>query len=175
MSTDSGARSTTSSGELREELGDDSVNTGEAGAIETFTAASIEAAHSYTVAQDLAVNQGKHEEALAAYAQAVELDPNFGRAYSGWALSLSILGRDAEAAEQWETALSHMDTMTEREKWRTLGLYYMVVTGNYENAIESYSQLVEQYPADDAGRNNLAIAYFSTLNFDGALEQAEST
>jgi tetratricopeptide (TPR) repeat protein/TolB-like protein len=161
----------TISGELRKQLGDDNVQIGDAGAIETFTAASIEAAHSYTVAQDLAVNQGKHEQALVAYAQAVELDPNFGRAYSGWALSLSILGRDEEAAELWEKALSRMETMTAREKWRTLGLYYMVVTGNYEKAIESYTQLVEQYPADDAGRNNLAIAYFSTLNFDGALEQ----
>jgi tetratricopeptide (TPR) repeat protein len=164
----------TISGELREELGDDDVRVGEAGAVETFTAASIEAAHSYTVAQDLAVNQGKHEEALLEYAKAVELDPNFGRAHSGWALSLFKLGREEEAAKMWDLALSHMDTMTEREKWRTLGLYYIAVTGNYEKAIESYSALLEQFPADDAGRNNLAIAYFSTLNFDGALEQGRA-
>lgn len=155
---------------IREELGDDSIGRSEAGTVETFTAASLEAAKAYSTAQKLAL-AGNHEEALQYYESAVDQDPNFGRALSGWALSLFYLGRKEEAEALWERALSKMDTMTERERYRTLGLYYMVVTGNYEKAKESYETLVAQYPADGPGHNNLAIAHFATLDFDAALEE----
>ncbi len=155
---------------IREDLGDDTIGRTEAGAVESFTAASLEAAKAYSEAQDLAL-AGRHEEALAYYEEAVREDPNFARALSGWALSLFNLGRKEEATERWERALTKMNTMTERERYRTLGLYYMVVTGNYEKAKENYRSLVEKYPADGPGHNNLAIAYFATLNFDAALEE----
>ena len=156
--------------ELRKALGDDTIDRKEAGKVETFTAASLEAAKAYSQAQELALT-GSHEEALAYYEDAVAEDPNFGRALSGWALSLFNLGRTAEATELWERALSKMDTMTERERLRTLGLYYMVVTGNYEKAKENYEALVEKFPADGPGHNNLAIAHFATLDFEGALRE----
>ena len=157
-------------GDLREELGDDDLDREAMATVETFTAASLEAAKSYTTAQDLQY-LGKDDEALAHYARAVELDPRFGRAYSGGALSAFNLGRTDEANALWEKALMLMDTMTERERMRTLGLYYSVVTRNYPKAIESYQALVEKYPADDSAHNNLAVLYFFTLDFAAA--QAE--
>ena len=60
--------------------------------------------------------------------------------------------------------------MTEREKLRTFGGYYIGIARNTDKAIETYEQLVAKYPADSAGYNNLAIAYFNTLNFAKALE-----
>lgn len=155
---------------IRKALGDDTIGRKEAGAVETFTAASLEAAKAYSQAQELAL-AGDHKEALAFYESAVDLDPNFGRALSGWALSLFNLGRTAEATKLWERALSKMDTMTERERLRTLGLYYIAVTGNYEKAKETYQLLVQKFPADGPGHNNLAIAYFATLDFEGALRE----
>ncbi len=151
-------------GEIREALGDESVD---GRVMETFTAHSIEAMQDYTTAQQL-VLAGKRDEAVAYYASAVEQDPDFGRALSGWALTLFNLGRTEEANALWERALSKMDTMTARERYRTLGLYYMRVTGNYEKAIENYQALVDAYPADNSAHNNLAVAYFATLNFDKA-------
>lgn len=151
-------------GEVREALGDTDVDSI---VMETFTAGSIEAMRDYTHAQQLA-QAGKREEAIELYASAVDKDPNFGRALSGWALTLFNMGRADEANTLWERALSKMDTMTARERYRTLGLYYMTVTGNYEKAIENYQALVEAYPADNAAQSNLAVAYFATLDFDGA-------
>jgi tetratricopeptide (TPR) repeat protein len=60
--------------------------------------------------------------------------------------------------------------MTEREKLRTVGGYYIGIARNPDKAIETYELLVAKYPADSAGYNNLAIAYFSTLNFAKAFE-----
>jgi tetratricopeptide (TPR) repeat protein len=160
-------------GDLREDLGDDDLDRELMETTETFTAASLEAAKSYITAQDLQ-DQGKDAAAVAHYANAVELDPGFGRAYSGWALSAFNLGKTGEANELWEQALMYMDSMTERERLRTLGLYYSVVARNYPKGIESYQALVDKYPADDAATNNLALLYFLTLDFSAALEQGQN-
>jgi tetratricopeptide (TPR) repeat protein len=61
--------------------------------------------------------------------------------------------------------------MSEREKLRTHGVYAAQITGNYEQAISIYSELVTKYPSDSAGHNNLAVAYFNTRNFQKALEE----
>ena len=160
-------------GEFREELGDTTLKDSSLRGTETFTAASLEAAKAYTEAQNVAY-AGDYAAASEHYRRAIEFDPNFGRAYSGWALAMFNLGRDSEAEELWQQALTHMNTMTDRERHRTLGLYYMAVSRNYEKAIESYEELVEKYPADGAGHNNLAVAYFSTLEFGRAMEEARA-
>ena len=148
---------------IREELGDTTLDEYDATS-EAFTAASLEAAHAYTTALDKAF-AGSHGEAAVLYEQATQLDPNFGREYSTWAVSEHKLGRREKATELWNKALTLMDTMTERERLRTLGVYYISVTGNYENAVQNFSELVEKYPADAAGLNNLAVAAFLTGDF----------
>jgi tetratricopeptide (TPR) repeat protein len=158
--------------QVREALGDTSLKGGKLADDETFTAASLEAASYYTRAQALAA-RNKDAEALPVYEKAVEADPEFARAYSGWGLSAFKLGRRSEATEKWNSALKLLDRMTERERYRTLGLYYSVVSLNYEKAIDNYSQLVKLYPADGAAHNNLAISYFMTLNFSAAREEGK--
>ena len=158
--------------QVRLALGDTSLKGGKLADKETFTAASLEAASYYTRAQALAA-RNKDAEALPVYEKAVEADPEFARAYSGWGLSAFKLGRRTEATEKWNSALKLLDRMTERERYRTLGLYYSVVSLNYEKAIDNYSQLVKLYPADGAAHNNLAISYFMTLNFPAALAEGK--
>ncbi len=157
--------------DIREELGDESVSDDDRPLGETFTAASLEAVKNYTEAQNLAAN-ARYDEAIPFYEQAIANDPNFGRAYSGWALSLFYLGRVAQAEALWERALTEMNTMTERERFRTLGLYYVAVAGDYQKAVESYQTLVDNYPADNTGHNNLAISYYFMLDFKKAMESA---
>lgn len=158
--------------DFRKALGEDSLDLDQLEAGETVTAASIEAMKFYTTAQDLA-RAGQDEEAIEYYAKAIEEDPEMARAYSGWGLSAHKIGRPAEAEKQWQTALSLLDRMTERERYRTLGLYYTVVSLSYGKAIENYQQLVEKFPADGAGRNNLVILYTFTAQYDEALAQSE--
>ncbi len=153
--------------QIREELGDATLDE-DPDANETFTAASLEAAQYYTIAQTY--NRTEQNELAAEYYQkAIAEDPNFGRAYSGWALSERRLGRFEFAEELWEKALTLLDTMTERERYRTLGAYYLAVSGNFRKAVEAYEELITRYPADNAGRNNLALAYFWNRQFDQAL------
>ncbi len=158
--------------EIREELGDTDIGDETQEIIETFTAGSLQAAHDYTKAQAVA-DDGNYEQAIDLYKAALASDPNFGRAYSGWAVAAHHLGRSEEAQEIWGQALSLMSTMTERERYRTVGTYYMVVSGNYQKAIENFEALVENYPADGAGHNNLAVSYFATLDFEQAMDRGQ--
>ncbi len=157
---------------IRKDLGEESNDLDRLAAGETVTAGSLEAMKFYATAQDLA-RSGQDEEAIEYYARAIGEDPNMARAYSGWGLSAHKLGRPAEAEEKWKIALSLLDRMTERERYRTLGLYYTVVSVDYEQAIATYEQLVEKFPADGAGTNNLAILYTFTAQYDRALAQSQ--
>ncbi len=159
------------SADMRKALGDDKTRNDMVSSGETVTAASLQAMKHYVTAQDLAAS-GDDEEAIEFYKLALEEDPNLARAYSGWGLSAHKIGRPDEAEEQWQKALGLLDRMTERERYRTFGLYYTVVSRNYDKAIENYQQLVEQFPADGAGNNNLAVLYTMTAQYERAFEQS---
>src|SRR5262249_27641620 len=144
---------------IRTGLGDTTSESAKLAANETFTAGSIDAMREYSIAQSLQ-NSGQNDAALAHYRRAIELDPKFGRAYAGAANINFRLGRQAESEALFKQALSLMDRMTDREKHRTLGSYYLTVTKNYDKAVEEYTALVRAYPVDGAGHANLAYAYF---------------
>jgi eukaryotic-like serine/threonine-protein kinase len=154
---------------IRKGLGDTSPGSAQQSAAETFTAGSLEAAHAYAVGQDLQ-QAGKWTEAIAAYGHALELDPNLGRAYAGTAAMYANLGKRQDAEKFYQLALTRIDRMTEREKFRTRSGYYLLMR-NQPKAIEELSALVNQYPADTAGHANLALACFYGRNMAKAREE----
>lgn len=135
---------------------------------ETFTAASFEAAEAYARGQELQW-AGKFEEALASYREAVRLDPTLGRAYAGMGSVSSNLGRQQEAETYYQQALQHLDRMTDREKYRTRGGYYLAVRNN-DKAREEMEALIERFPADTAALANLAVAEFLRRDMARAVE-----
>ena len=154
---------------LRDQLGDTTPESVRRADGETFTAASLEAMESYSIAQDLS-SSGRQQDSIEHYQKAIALDANFGRAYSGLATVLFNLGRRDEAADLWKKSLSLTDRMTEREKYRTLGLWFAGAGANYEQAIENFEKLVARYPADRAGQSNLGFVYFQMLDFKKAMD-----
>jgi tetratricopeptide (TPR) repeat protein len=153
---------------VRSGLGDTSVNTDQVNINETFTAGSLEAASAYIQGQNLLAD-GKPEQALEAYQRAVALDPNLGRAYSGMGAVANNLRRRNESIEYYDKALSLLDRMTERERFRTRLAYYSSM-GNAEAARNESEQLIQRFPSDAAGASNLALSYFLDFDFQRALE-----
>lgn len=154
--------------ELVSDLGAVPAELAEAFSLETFTTSSLEAMNAYARAQEL-VAQGRDEEAITAYEEAIQADDEFGRAYSGLATVYFNRGERARGQDYYAQAMAHIDRMSEREKHRTRGVYYLM-NADFENAIEEYTALVEQYPADGAGFVNLALAHFYSRNLDLAVE-----
>ncbi|HQR66974.1 MAG TPA: protein kinase [Thermoanaerobaculia bacterium] len=155
---------------VRGALGDQTPESARIAAAETFTAGSVEAAHEYAVAQDLQW-AGKWDEAVRHYTRALEIDPNMGRAYSGLAAIENNRGRRQESEKYYKLALARIDRMSDREKYRTRGGYYLLLR-KPDSAIEEFSALVKQYPADTAGIANLALAYFLKRDMPNAVKEA---
>jgi len=154
---------------LRKGLGDTTAETAQQSAAETFSAGSLEAAHAYAMGQDFQ-QAAKWNDALKAYSQAVQLDPDLGRAYAGLAAISANLGKRQDAEKYYGLALSHIERMTDREKYRTRSGYYLLMR-NQPKAMEELTALVSQYPADTSGHANLALAYFLGRNMQKALEE----
>ncbi|HET8925759.1 MAG TPA: protein kinase [Candidatus Acidoferrum sp.] len=153
---------------IRSVLGDTTPESLKLSAQETFTADSVEAVHEYAEAQNLQWD-GRWEEALPHFEQAIKLDPNMGRAYAGYAVASLNLGRHDDAAKYFQEAMTHIDRMTDREKYRTRASYY-IMQREPRKAIEEYEALLKLYPYDDAAHSNLAISHFYLREMDKAVE-----
>jgi len=81
----------------------------------------------------------------------------------------SSLGRRPEAEGFYKEALRRLDRMTDREKYRTQGGYYLLIRDS-DKAREQLEALVKQFPADSSGLANLAVASFLHRDMPRALE-----
>lgn len=153
---------------FRKALGDATPKSAQLAAAETFSSQSLEASQQYALAQELQW-QGKWDAALQAYARSTQLDPDLGRAYAGMAVMQANMGRKEDAEKDFKLALSKIDRMTDREKFRTRGAYYLMER-DYDKAIEQFKALENQFPADSAGIGNLALAEFYARNMTGAVD-----
>jgi eukaryotic-like serine/threonine-protein kinase len=140
---------------VRRALGDSTSESAQRLSMETLSAASLEAVHEYASGLD-ATSRGKNEEAIRYLMQAVDLDANFGMAYTSLASALANTGRRQEADKYIQEALRRIDHMTERERWRTRGNFYRL-KGDDQKCVEEYGGLLEKYPSDTGAYNNLAF------------------
>ncbi len=156
---------------IRKALGDTTPESVQLAATQgSFATSNLEAVHQFGigVAQQFA---GNMQGALQSFSKAAELDPNFARAYAGMAASSRNLGNAQDAEKYAKLAMEHVDRMTERERYRIRGLYY-IATEKWQNCVEEYSELLKQYPADNIGHLNLAMCFGYLYNFPRALEEA---
>jgi tetratricopeptide (TPR) repeat protein len=140
---------------VRKALGDSTPESAQRFSMDTLTAASLEAVHEYAAAVDL-LSQGKLEESLKHFSQAVDLDADFGLAYAGMAVASHNLGRGQDAEKYIKQAITKIDHMTERERYRTRGFLYLQI-GDEQKCVDEYSALLNRYPADTGALNNIAL------------------
>ena len=156
---------------LRQGLGDRGSESAQRFAMETLTATSLEAVHEYATAMDW-LSRGKFDQARASFGKAADLDPNFGLAYAGKAVVSRNLGQLQEAEKEIRLAISHIDSMTERERYRTRAFLYLL-TGDHQKCVEEYSALISRYASDVAAHNNLGICYSRLRNMPKATEEMQ--
>jgi eukaryotic-like serine/threonine-protein kinase len=137
----------------------------------SFSVASLEALHQYGVAMEKQF-AGDMQGALGSFTKAAELDTSFARAYAGMATTSRNLGKVDDAANYFKAAMEHVDRMTERERFRTRGAYYVVI-GDLPKCVEEYSALVAKFPSDNIGHSNLAMCYNRLRNYPKAVEEAQ--
>ena len=134
-------------------------------------ASSLEAIHQAAVAMDQQF-AGDYEGALKSFSKATQLDPNFALAYAGMAGMAGNLGRQKDAEEFMKLAMEHEDRLTERERYRLRGMFYLS-NGDWKKCVEENTELVNRYPADRVGQANLAVCYLQLRNIPKATEAAK--
>ena len=157
--------------ELRSKLSDIPLDSTQTFEEETSTTTSLEALNAYNRAQEL-IAEGKREEAIAEYKRAIEEDPEYGRAYSGLGVIYLSRGEYEKGKEYLRQALTHIESMTVRERHRTRLIWYGL-TRDYQKIIEESIALLEKFPADSAAHGNLSYAYFMVRDMPKAAEHGE--
>ena len=140
---------------VRKALGDETSESAQRFATQTFSATSLEVVRAYAAAAE-ALSRNRWDEALRNFANSVALDPNFGLGYAGMAIASRNLDKQQDAEKYIKEAVRHLDSMTERERYRTRGLFYYL-TSDYQQCVKEYGELITRYAADAPARNNLAL------------------
>jgi eukaryotic-like serine/threonine-protein kinase len=127
--------------------------------LDEATTPSLEALQAYTEGSRLAREKGD-TDALPLLKRAVELDPNFARAYASLGIRYNNLGQATRAIENVRKAYELRDRVTEREKYYISCTYFTLVTGELEKAIQQYELWIRDYPRDYVAETNLGVNYF---------------
>src|SRR5262249_58721628 len=116
----------------------------ESAAAETYTTHSLDAAHEYALAQ-LGQFSANYNDAIEHSQKALQFDPEMGRAYVVLAVVYNNMKQPQQAEKYFKLALSKIDHMSDREKYRTRGSYYLVAP-EPENALNDLHHLLATYP-----------------------------
>jgi tetratricopeptide (TPR) repeat protein len=91
--------------------------------------------------------------------EAIEIDPDFAMAYRSLAAYYSNMRYDREMQENLDKALSLADRVSDREQYLIRGMAERDAT----KRAEIYKKLLEVYPEDPIGNNQLAVYYMNIL------------
>lgn len=139
--------------------------------LKSSTTSSLEALKLYSLATKI-ISEGKLDEAIALFKRAVEIDDKYASAYASLAAAYSNKGQMSVAAEYAEKAFQLRDRMTEKDKQKITGFYYVFVTGEAEKDIENLEIARQTYPRDSVNALNLGATYSDLGNFAKAEENA---
>lgn len=123
------------------------------------TTPSLRALQLYSQANAI-MKQSNHKVAEQLLRQALVEDPEFASAHMLLAWSIRNQRRD-EWRPSSERALELSERVSERERYFILGSYYDQ-NNEIDKAISAYQALVERYPDDFWGSNNLSLKYLQT-------------
>ena len=154
---------------VRKALGDDTSDSAQLFAMQTLSTTSLEVVRHFAAALEASTNN-KFDAALQSFSKAVELDPKFGAGYLGMAAMSRNLGKLQDAEKYSKEALRYLDGMTERERYNARGMLY-IGTGDYEQCVKEYGDLVARYSADVYARNRLALCSTHLRDMRKAVEE----
>jgi len=117
--------------------------------------------------------KGEERQSIPIMEKAIAIDPEFAMAYRSLAMAYSNLGLMSERNKYMQKALESSDRISDRERYRIQGDFYFSSEKTYDKAIESYNKLLELYPEDSIGNNNLGLLYYRLEEWDKAIERYE--
>ena len=135
------------------------------------TTSSLEALKAY--AQAIAVYREKGDAASIPFVKrAIELDPNFARAYYMLGVRYGNLSQTALAIANLKKAYELRDRVSEREKLAITAMYYLAVTGELQKGNEVYEVWAQTYPRDAHPHVDLGSNYLVLGRYDASVSES---
>jgi len=164
--------------QLRSKLGEslasvqkpDRVQAGE-GESYDVTTSSLEALQAY--AQAIVVYREKGDAASIPFVKrAIDLDPNFARAYYMLGVRYGNLSQTALAIVNLKKAYELRYRVSEREKLAITAMYYLAVTGELQKSNEGYEVWAQTYPRDAHPHVDLGSNYLVLGRYDASVSES---
>ncbi len=158
--------------EVRQKLGEslDSVQQ-HSKPLDQATTSSLEALQAFTLGRQM--QWTKDETAsIPFHKRAVELDPNFARAYAALGMAYFNLREYDLANENFTKAFQLRDRVSDRERYYIETTYYSLTTGELLKADEVYREWIAAYPDDFLPYANLPLNQVALAEYGKALESA---
>ncbi len=117
--------------------------------------------------------QGDYSKSIPLMELAVAIDPEFAMAYRIMSIDYNNLGYSTEGQKRLEKAFELSNRVSERERFYILADFFRDSEKALGKAIDSYTKLLELYPDDHIGNNNLGALYLSIEDWNKAVKQLE--
>jgi serine/threonine protein kinase/Tfp pilus assembly protein PilF len=117
-------------------------------------------------------NPGQYNLEIEFMEKAVAIDPEFAMAYRAMAAVYRNYRDFPEARKYLDKALEFSDRLPVRAQYLIEGDSYSI-DNNFEKAFEAYSKLLELYPDDYTGLNNVGVLYAARDDWDNAIKYYE--
>ena len=114
-----------------------------------------------------------YERSIEFMEKAVAIDPDFAMAFRSLAISYGNMGFRPQRKKHLEKALDLSDRLPAKERYLIGGDFYGQSEKTYDKAIEAYKKLLELYPDDYTGNNNIAARYSNIGEKQKAIEHYE--
>jgi len=138
------------------------------------TTPSLGAFRAYALGQQQQA-QANFKESITFYKRAIELDRNFAMAWASLGVAYVALGNETQGNTAITRAFELSDKVSERERLYIRARYYMNVTGDLPQAIETLRLYRETYRNDPAVPSQLSVAYLTLGQFAKAYEEVQQT
>ena len=117
--------------------------------------------------------QGEYRQSVDLMEKAVTIDPEFAMAYRSLSVSYGNMGLSPQRKEYIQKALDLSERLSEKELYLIQGDYYRETEETFDKAIEAYTRLLELYPDDTSGHQNLGTIFYDIEDLDQAQKHFE--
>jgi len=127
-------------------------------------------AYKYYIEATKYFDAGDYRQAVQLYEKATSVDSGFATAYRSMAMAYYNMGYYTEGDRFVQKAFELSDRVSDRELYRNKAEFYRISEKTWDKSIEAFNKLLELYPDDRSGSNNLALLYEDLEELDKAVE-----
>jgi len=138
--------------------------------VATITTHSAEAYKLYSEGRGYHL-QSDYWKSIGTLQKALKIDPEFAMAWRSVAMSFNNMGIMPGKRNALQKAFELSDRVSERERYIIHADYYQLSEKTLGEAQEAFNKLLELYPDDYIGNNNLGLLYIELEEFDKAVER----